>query len=122
MDENSDLYREIILDHFQNPRNKGVLNEEGVARASASNISCGDDLMLDVIWEDGVIKKLNWRGNGCAISQSTMSILSEWLLGKSREEISTLTKQDMLSMVGLAQIAPTREKCLLLCLRVMKKI
>ena len=115
-----DLYREFIIDHYRNPRNIGVIEDvvQGeLRRGHAANEGCGDALEADILVEDGKIVDFKWRGTGCAISQATTSVLSEWIVGKSTSQVESLTKEDMLAMVGLEEIAISREKCLLLSMQ-----
>jgi nitrogen fixation protein NifU and related proteins len=85
------LYKELILEHYKHPRNKGVLDyglvEEGV------NPSCGDEVKLFLNIEHEVVKEVKFIGEGCAISQASSSMMTEAIKGKSLEDITTLTKQ-----------------------------
>lgn len=119
MDE---LYRDEILDHYRHPRNFGTIREEPLGakliHIHASNHGCGDDLDADLVIKNGVIVDLKWRGTGCTISQASMSLVSEWALGKTIEEATQLSKKEVLSFVGLPEIAEAREKCALLPLQI----
>lgn len=77
-----DLYAENILDHFRHPRNSGELSP-ATADHEEFNHACGDALHLWVLIGNGTIAKIGWTGEGCAISQASMSILSEELTGKN---------------------------------------
>jgi nitrogen fixation NifU-like protein len=85
------LYKELILEHYKHPRNKGVLEnslvEEGV------NPSCGDEVKLFLTITDGVVQNVKFTGEGCAISQASASMMTEAVKGKTLEQIATLTKQ-----------------------------
>ncbi|MGD2101821.1 MAG: SUF system NifU family Fe-S cluster assembly protein [Acidimicrobiia bacterium] len=84
-----ELYREVILDHYRNPRNRGHL-ESPDATAQGVNPMCGDELSLELKMEDGVVAGVAIDGQGCSISQSSASMMTEAVKGKSREEIEDL--------------------------------
>lgn len=84
-----ELYREVILDHYRNPRNRGRL-ESPDATAEGVNPMCGDELTLDLTLEDGVVTGVGIEGQGCSISQSSASMMTEAIKGKSRAEIEDL--------------------------------
>ena len=81
-----ELYREVILDHYRNPRNKGRLPAPD-ASAQGVNPLCGDEISIDVVFSDGVVSEVAVEGQGCSISQSSASMMSEAIKGKTREEI-----------------------------------
>ena len=88
-----DLYREIILDHYRNPRNRGELTTPPAHRAEGFNPLCGDEIVLFVeIDEGGVIRDLKIGGQGCSISQSSASMMSAAVKGKTVEEARALTR------------------------------
>jgi nitrogen fixation NifU-like protein len=114
-----DLYREMILDHYQNPRKKGKLDPADVDYAE-DNPVCGDHIHLTLqIDENDVVTGVGWEGEGCAISQASASMLYETLVGKSLEEIRSIGKDDVLEMLGIP-LSPVRLKCALLSLKVLK--
>lgn len=84
-----ELYREVILDHYRNPRNKGHL-ESPDATAEGVNPMCGDELSLEIAFSDGKISDIAIAGQGCSISQSSASMMTEAVKGKSQEEIEDL--------------------------------
>ena len=114
----SDIYKDIILDYYRHPRNYGDLPEPDV-RAKDSNPLCGDVIEMQLKIKDGKIDELRFKGKGCAISQASASMLTELAKGKSLEEIKSLGKSDILSMMGIDP-GPTRIKCALLGLKVIK--
>jgi nitrogen fixation protein NifU and related proteins len=85
------LYKELILEHYKHPRNKGVL-EEGVVEEGV-NPSCGDEVKLFLIIKDDVVSDVKFTGEGCAISQSSASMMTEAIKGKTLEDITKLTGQ-----------------------------
>ncbi len=81
-----DLYREIILDHYRNPRNRGELPTPPAHRTEGFNPLCGDEVVVFLDVEDGVVKDLRIAGQGCSISQSSASMMSTAVKGKSVTE------------------------------------
>lgn len=85
------LYKELILEHYKHPRNKGML--EGGLVEEGINPSCGDEVKLFLNVSDDVIKEVKFMGEGCAISQSSASMMTDAIKGKSFAEVASLTKQ-----------------------------
>ena len=81
-----DLYREIILDHYRNPRNRGELPTPPAHRTEGFNPLCGDEIVVFLDVEDGVVRDLRIGGQGCSISQSSASMMSTAVKGKSVAE------------------------------------
>jgi nitrogen fixation NifU-like protein len=110
---------EFILDHYKNPRNYGTIEdadtsyEEGIP-------SCGDVIRIDLKLKEGRVDDVKFSGRGCAISQASVSILTENIMGKSVEVILSLSDEDMLRALG-QPISPIRLKCALLGMKVLKK-
>jgi nitrogen fixation NifU-like protein len=115
-----DLYREVILDHYKNPRGHGVI-EDADAHAEGLNPLCGDEVSIYVQFaEDGeTIDEVKFSGRGCAISQAATSMLMEMVSGRTATEIAKLPKEDLLEEVGIP-LTPIRLKCALLGLGVLK--
>lgn len=114
-----DLYRENILDHYRHPRNAGTL-ENPTHSHEEDNPLCGDVIRIDLhVNEDNVIDQVAFKGRGCAISQASASMLTEMIEGKSLEEAKQISKEDILEALGIP-IGPTRLKCALLSLKVLK--
>ena len=97
-----DLYREVILDHYKNPRGHGVI-EDADAHADGLNPLCGDEVSIYVQFaEDGeTIDEVKFSGRGCAISQAATSMLMEMVTGRTATEIAELPKEDLLEEVGI---------------------
>ena len=114
----SDIYKDIILDYYRHPRNFGDLPEPDV-RSKDSNPLCGDVIEMQLKIKDGTIDDLRFKGRGCAISQASASMLTELAKGKTLDEIKALSKADILNMLGIDP-GPTRIKCALLGLKVIK--
>jgi len=113
-----DFYRDFILDHYRNPRNFGHL-ETPTTTAEDLNPLCGDQIRVDLEVEGGVVKDVRWEGKGCAISQASTSMLTESVKGMRLEDVAKLSKDVVLDNVGIG-ISPTRMKCAMLGLRVLK--
>jgi len=86
-----DLYREIILDHYRSPRNAGELDPPAT-RAEGFNPLCGDEVVVTLILNDGVVEDVKIGGQGCSISRASASMMSAGVKGKSLEEIEKLTQ------------------------------
>lgn len=113
-----DIYAENILDHYHHPRGKTPVQSPTLMNRE-ENVSCGDELTVELELKNGVIAELGWSGTGCAISQAAMSMLSEELSGKTLDEIDALKPAHILKMLGVP-IGPRRTKCALLCLHTLK--
>ena len=115
-----EMYREVILDHYKNPRGHGVI-EEADAQAEGQNPLCGDEVSIFVSFEDDgeTIEDVKFRGRGCAISQASTSMLMEMVKGRSATEVASLSKEELLEEVGIP-LTPIRLKCALLGLGVLK--
>lgn len=96
-----DLYREVILDHYRNPRNRGHL-EDPDATAQGVNPLCGDEVSLELSLDGDVVTGVAIESHGCSISQSSASMMTEAIKGKSRQEILELTSKfrGMMSIDG----------------------
>jgi nitrogen fixation NifU-like protein len=114
-----DMYREVILDHYKNPRNKGTLDPNDFTYED-ENPLCGDKLRIDVrLDEQQRVKEVAFSGRGCAISQASASMLTEAIVGKTLDEVKQLGKDDILDLLGI-ELGPVRLKCALLSLKVLK--
>jgi nitrogen fixation NifU-like protein len=116
------LYREIILDHYKNPRGHGVI-EDADAEAEGMNPLCGDEVTIYVAFgEDGeTIDEVKFSGRGCAISQAATSMLMEMVKGKTASEVAAMPRDELLEEIGVPlQNNPTRLKCALLGLTTLK--
>ena len=120
MSELDQLYREVILDHYKNPRGHGEL-EGADASAEGQNPLCGDEVSIFVSFgADGdTIEDIRFSGRGCAISQAATSMLMEMAKGRSATEVATLPKEELLDEVGIP-LTPIRLKCALLGLGTLK--
>ena len=114
----SDIYKDIILDYYRNPRNFGDLQNPDV-RAKDSNPLCGDIIEMQLKINDGKVGDIRFKGKGCAISQASASMLTEVVKGKTLDQIKAMGKPDVLQLLGIDP-GPTRIKCALLGLKVLK--
>jgi len=113
-----DLYRQVILDHYQNPRNYGTLEPADISYQE-DNPVCGDHIRLDLRLQDGRVTDVRFSGHGCAISQASASMLTEEIQGKTLDELKAFSKDDLLDLLGIP-LGPVRLKCALLALKVLK--
>lgn len=88
-----DLYREIILDHYRNPRNRGELETPPATKTEGFNPLCGDEIVVYLDLDDaGIVSDIRIGGQGCSISQSSASMMSAAVKGKSVDEVAKLTQ------------------------------
>jgi nitrogen fixation NifU-like protein len=120
MSEFDQLYREVILDHYKNPRGHGMI-EDPDAHAEGQNPLCGDEVAISVRFAaDGeTIEDVGFEGRGCAISQAATSMLTELVKGRKASEVAELPKEELLDEIGIP-LTPIRLKCAILGLGVLK--
>jgi nitrogen fixation protein NifU and related proteins len=96
-----DLYREVILDHYRNPRNQGHLSSPD-ATGHGVNPLCGDEVTIELSFDGDRVVDVAVEGQGCSISQSSVSMMSEAIKGRTRDEIEELNRRfrDMMSLDG----------------------
>jgi nitrogen fixation NifU-like protein len=113
-----DIYREVILDHYQHPHNRGLLPDPDITYED-SNPLCGDKIRIDLKVRDGIVEDVRFSGKGCAISQASASMLTDEIKGKSLADVKKIGKEQILEMLGIP-LGPSRIKCALLSLKVLK--
>ena len=131
------LYRQVIMDHYKNPRNKGVL-DEGSLTVNMNNPTCGDRIQLTMKVEDGKVADSKFEGEGCSISMSSASMMTQAIKGRSVEEALKLSRifsdimqgneydeddldlGDIEALQGVAKF-PARIKCATLAWKAMEK-
>ena len=118
MSELDSLYREVILDHYKNPRGHGVIDGAD-AEAEGQNPLCGDEVSIAVAFDGDTIADVKFQGRGCAISQAATSMLMDMVKGRSAEEVASMSREELLDEVGIP-LTPVRLKCALLGLGVLK--
>jgi SUF system NifU family Fe-S assembly protein len=99
MAELDNLYRQIIMEHYKNPRNKGLSDDPGYVTAHIKNPSCGDDITVQALLSDGVVKDCRHDGHGCSICCASASVLTETVIGKKADEARILA-DNYLKMVS----------------------
>jgi nitrogen fixation protein NifU and related proteins len=130
------LYRQVIMDHYKKPRNRGLL-EDGSHTINMNNPTCGDRIQLTFKVEDGTVKDVRFEGEGCSISMSSASMMTQAIKGKRVEEAIRLSKifSDMIqgkdydddidlgdieALQGVSKF-PARIKCATLAWKAMEK-
>jgi nitrogen fixation NifU-like protein len=116
----ADIYREIILDYYRNPRNFGKLERYDID-ARDTNPLCGDEIEMQIrVGEGRKIEEIKFSGKGCAISQASASMLTELAKGKELDWVKQFSKEDVFKMLGNPDLGPSRVKCALLGMKVLK--
>jgi len=115
-----DLYRDNLLDHYENPRHHGTIEDADISHEE-SNPLCGDTIRIDIrLGEDGRrIADIAFSGDGCIISQAAASMLLEEVAGKTIDDAQKLETQNVLDLIG-APLTTNRVKCAALSLKVLK--
>jgi nitrogen fixation NifU-like protein len=114
----NEIYREHILDHYANPRNEGTLAEADIV-ADADNPSCGDQVRIALALDDaGRVAQVAFEGRGCIVSMASASIFTEYIRGKSLEELEQITEEEVLETLD-APVGP-RRRCALLPLQTLQ--
>ena len=118
MSELDSLYREVILDHYKNPRGHGVIDSAD-AEAEGQNPLCGDEVSIAVAFDGDTIADVKFQGRGCAISQAATSMLMDMVKGRTAQEVASMSREELLEEVGIP-LTPVRLKCALLGMGVLK--
>jgi len=113
------IYREIILEHYKNPQNYGVLKPADID-ITEFNPLCGDEIHLTVTFKGVHVNAIAFASRGCAISKASASLFTEELKGKSLDEIKKLSADDVLSLLEVT-LTPARTKCALLIYKTLQK-
>lgn len=114
-----DLYRELIIDRYQNPRFSGTLDPHTHSYED-DNPVCGDHIRIDLRVDDkDIVTEAKFTGEGCSISQASADLLMEKITGMPVAQVRALAKQDILDLLGI-ELGPVRLKCALLSLKVLK--
>jgi nitrogen fixation NifU-like protein len=112
------IYREIILEHYRNPANRGTLDPADFTYQDVNPL-CGDEIRIDVRVADDQVSEIRFSGRGCAVSQASTSILTEMVEGKSLDEVKAIGRDELLDEIGIP-VSPARMKCAMLGLKVLK--
>jgi nitrogen fixation protein NifU and related proteins len=128
-----EMYKENVMDHYKNPRNKGILKDCSVKHKEVNPL-CGDEITIYLLIDDNgganeknegtiiekqIIKDVKFEGHGCAISQASISLLTDYIKEMTIKEVTNLSKDDILSLLGI-QITHNRMKCALLSLKTVQ--
>lgn len=129
------LYRQVIMDHYKNPRNRGTLEGDSVT-VDMNNPTCGDRIQLQLYVEDGIVQDAKYEGEGCSISMSSASMMTQAIKGKKIEEalemshtfsdmmlgndVDTEEMGDIEALQGVSKF-PARIKCATLAWKAMEK-
>jgi len=114
------LYREIILEHWENPQNYGIIKNADFD-VSDANLLCGDELRLTGKFANEKLTNIAFTGDGCAISKASASLFTETIKGKSLDDIKKIKEKDVLDLLGIA-LTPARIKCALLVYNTFKNV
>jgi nitrogen fixation NifU-like protein len=130
-----DLYRRVIMDHYKNPRNRGTFDNDAVT-VNLNNPTCGDRISLQIMLKDGIVQEAKYTGEGCSISMSSASMMTEAVKGKTMEQaldianrFSSLMKgeevdfddyEDLEALSGVNKF-PARIKCATLAWNALRK-
>ncbi|WP_426334420.1 Fe-S cluster assembly sulfur transfer protein SufU [Paenibacillus silvae] len=130
-----DLYRRVIMDHYKNPRNRGTFDND-VVTVNLNNPTCGDRISLQLMLNDGIVQEAKYTGEGCSISMSSASMMTEAVQGKTIEQalelanrFSSLMKgeevdfddyEDLEALSGVNKF-PARIKCATLAWNALRK-
>jgi NifU-like protein involved in Fe-S cluster formation len=98
------MHSERLLDHFRNPRNAGELGPPAI-RVDVSNPACGDILRLWIRFEQDRVAEARFQTRGCTASIAASSALTEWMIGKTREQLKSLTPSAIEELVGGLELA-----------------
>jgi nitrogen fixation NifU-like protein len=113
------LYQDVLIDHYRNPRNRGVLDHPDF-KSGEENPSCGDSVSMYGRVMDDILTAMSFQGKGCVISQAAASMLTQIVLGKNLQEIMQIDAAYMRKLVGI-DLGPTRVRCALLALEALQK-
>lgn len=132
------LYRKVIMDHYKNPRNRGEMEDESDITINMNNPTCGDRIQLQLKVDNGIVTDVKFNGEGCSISMSSASMMSQAIKGLKVEKAlrlaeifskmmlgeeyddSDLDLGDIEALAGVAKF-PARIKCATLCWKAMEK-
>ncbi len=113
------MYSEVILDYYRNPPNKGQIANAD-SEAHEANTTCGDKLTVSLKIANGKVTQAKFDGTGCIISQASVSMLCEYIEGKTLKEIEKMKDEEALKLIGI-KLTPMRLLCALLGLKAVKK-
>ena len=116
-----EIYQEYIIELYKNPMNFGSIRDADY-KAEINNTTCGDRITLYIRAKEGIIEDAKFLGKGCAISQASSSLFTNFLKGKRVDDLSKIDKDDVLALLKIdLSKNPTRMKCALLPFEALKK-
>ncbi len=117
----SELYREVLLDHYHNPRNYGVVEPADVD-VRMDNPTCGDKIHVTAQLDDaGRVAEVRFEGHGCVVSMAAASLLTEEAIGKTVAEIGEMDLHTIEELIGGVRLSMGRVKCATLALKALQK-
>ena len=116
------IYHELILELARSPLNKGIPVKYDLCLKSQNRV-CGDNLEFYLSFDkSGRTTLVNWNGDGCALSVSSASLVSEYIKNKTKKQIKNITPKDILKLLKIKSLNPSRSKCAFLPLESLQKI
>ena len=114
----NEIYKENILDHYKNPRNRGELKKYTIKQKQVNPL-CGDEIEIYIQIEDKKIKEISFKGKGCAISIAATSIITEYVKDKNRDQIKKVSQSELEELIHIKP-SIVRLKCMMLGLNTIK--
>src|SRR3990167_7317382 len=114
------IYSEIVLEHYKNPHNYGSISKAN-KKTVLFNPSCGDRIEMEAVFTKKKLEEIKFRGQGCAISIASASMLTYYVKNKANEDLQKLDKEFMIKMLGI-NLGPSRIKCALLPLEALHNL
>lgn len=114
-----DIYAEEIIAHYEMPHNKGEIKDPSISMHE-NNPLCGDDITMYLTIENDKVKDVKFKGTGCAISMASASMLTDFIKGKSLDEIEKMGLDTIIELIGINP-GPARLKCATLSLKTLKE-
>ena len=113
------MHSERLLEHFKNPRNVGHLSPPAIT-ADVTNPACGDLMRLSARFDEGVATEVRYQTRGCTASIAAGSALTEWMTGKTRDQLRAITARDVEEAVG--GLEPASQHAAVLCVDAVKRL
>lgn len=113
-----DMYREQIMELYKSPSNFGSLKNPTQKHTSYNSI-CGDEVTVNLLVKDGIVKDVKFSGSGCVVSMVASSLLTDKIKGMASDSVKNMKGEDVLSLLNM-KLTPARNKCALLCLEAVK--
>jgi nitrogen fixation NifU-like protein len=113
------IYSNTLLDHFRHPRNYGSLDAPDISNEQFNPL-CGDRIRIELRLNESIVNEARFKGDGCAISTAAASLLTEMILGKDIEELTSMSDVQLISALE-SDIQPARLQCALLPLQALRE-